>query len=148
MGDFHTGLCNPELNIILNYDKVYILLFNMPIMTEKEVKIIDDKKEINKIIEEKIKGKKLVFTEWYMTGLLKRGISEDKFNEVFLQFDKVKDIEIETLKKGDWGYELFYEMGNNTTISIGTIPKNDVLIIIHLIEYKRNLDYRFKRFRQ
>jgi len=44
------------------------------------------------------------------------------------------------------GYELFYKVSNNTTISIGTIPKENELIIIHLIEYKRNLDYRFKKF--
>jgi len=115
---------------------------------EKEVKIIEDKKGINKIIEEKIKGKKLVFTDWYKIGLLKKGISEEKFNEIFPQFDKVSVIEIEKLKKGDLGYELFYKISNNTTISIGTIPKDNTLLIIHLIEYKRNLDYRFKKFKQ
>lgn len=117
-------------------------------MTEKEVKLIDDKQEIAKIIEEKIKSKKLIFTDWYKIGLLKKGISDEKFNEIFPQFDKVFVIEIEKMKKGDLGYELFYKISNNTTISIGTIPKEDVLLIIHLIEYKRNLDYRFKKFKQ
>ena len=117
-------------------------------MTEKEVKTIEDKQEINKIIEEKIKGKRLIFTDWYKMGLLQKGISEDKFNEVFPQFDKVSVIEIEKLKKGDLGYELFYKLSNNTTISIGTTPKENTLLIIHLIEYKRNLDYRFKKFKR
>ncbi len=117
-------------------------------MAEKEVKTIEDKQKINKIIEEKIKGKKLIFTDWYKMGLLRKGISEDKFNEIFPQFDKVSAIEIEEMKKGDLGYELFYKISNNTTISIGTIPKEDVLLIIHLIEYKRNLDLRFKKFKQ
>lgn len=117
-------------------------------MAEKEVKTIKDKAEIDKIIEEKIKGRKLIFTDWYKIGLLKKGISEDKFNEIFPQFDKVYAIEIEELKKRDWGYELFYKISNNIAISIGTIPKEDDLLIIHLIEYKRSLDYRFKKFKR
>ena len=116
-------------------------------MPEKEVKTIKDKSEIDKIIEEKIKGKNLVFTNWYKVGLLRKGISEERFNEIFPQFDKISAIEIEKLKKGDLGYELFYKISNNTTISIGTIPKENNLLIIHLIEYKRNLDYRFKKFK-
>ncbi|MBI2629907.1 hypothetical protein HYW76_02305 [Candidatus Pacearchaeota archaeon] len=117
-------------------------------MAEKEVRIIEDKPEINKIIEGKIKGRKLIFTEWYKIGLLKKGISEERFNEIFPQFDKVYAIESEELKEGDVGYELFYRISGNVTISIGTIPKKENLIIIHLIEYKRNLDYRFKKFKQ
>jgi len=77
---------------------------------EKEVKIIKDRKEIEKIIEEKIKGRKLVFTDWYKIGLLRKGISEEKFNEIFPQFDKVSVIEIEKMKGGDLGYELFYKI--------------------------------------
>jgi hypothetical protein len=79
---------------------------------------------------------------------MRKGISEEKFDEIFPQFDKVYAIEIETMKKGDLGYEPFYKISNNTTISIGTIPKDRALLIIHLIEYKRNLDYRFKKFKQ
>ena len=117
-------------------------------MPEKEVKTIENKQEIDRIIEEKIKGKKLIFTEWYKIGLLRKGISEERFNEIFPHFDKISAIEIETMKKGDLGYELFYKISNNITISIGTIPKENVLLIIHLIEYKRNLDYRFRKFKQ
>ena len=117
-------------------------------MPEKEVKTIEDRQEIDKIIEEKIKGKRLVFTDWYKIGLLRKGISEDKFDEIFPQFDKVSVIELEKLKKGDLGCELFYKLSNNTTISIGTIPKENTLLIIHLIEYKRNLDYRFRKFKR
>jgi hypothetical protein len=79
---------------------------------------------------------------------MRKSIPEEKFNEVFPQFDKVTTIEVEKMKKGDVGYELFYKMSNNTTISIGTIPKDNTLVIIHLIEYKRNLDYRFKKFKR
>lgn len=129
-------------------DKIYNLRFIEQIMAEKEVKTIKDKQEINKIIEEKIKGRELIFTEWYKIGLMKKSIPEEKFNEIFPQFDKVSTIEIEEMKKGDLGYELFYKLSNNTTISIGAIPKENVLLIIHLIEYKRNLDYRFKKFKQ
>src|SRR3989344_4194909 len=105
-------------------------------MPEKEGEIITDKSRIGKIIEEKIKSKRFIFTDWYKAGLLRKGISEEKFDEIFPQFDKVSAIEIERLKKGDLGYELFYKISNNTTISIGTIPKEDSLLIIHLVEYK------------
>jgi len=117
-------------------------------MTEKEVRTIEDKEEIAKIIEEKIKGRKLVFTEWYRIGILRKGIPEEKFDEVFPQFDKVCTVEVEELKRGDVGYELFYKLSGNVTISIATIPKEKDLLIIHLIEYKRNLDYRFKKFKR
>ena len=110
--------------------------------------LITNKKEITKIISKKIKNKKLIFTEWYKIGILKKGISEEKFKEIFPQFEKVFKIEKEILKQGDIGYELFYKISNNTFISIATIPKNRALLLIHLIEYKRNLDYRFKKFRQ
>jgi hypothetical protein len=117
-------------------------------MNEREVKTIEDKQEINNIIEDKIKGRKLIFTDWYKIGLLKKGISDEKFDEIFQQFDKIFVIEIERLDSGDFGYELFYKLSNNTIISIATIPKEKNLLIIHLIEYKRNLDYRFKKFKQ
>ena len=77
-------------------------------MVEKEATLIKDISEISKIIEEKIKGKKLIFTSWYKIGIMKKGISENLFSEIFPQFDKVSAIEIEKLKLGDLGYELFY----------------------------------------
>ncbi|MFA7708243.1 MAG: hypothetical protein WCX73_04805 [Candidatus Pacearchaeota archaeon] len=117
-------------------------------MPEKEVKTIEDKQEIDKIIEEKIKGRKLIFSDWYKIGILKKGIPEEKFDEIFPQFDKIFAIEIEILTSGNIGYELFYKLSNNTSFSIATIPKNNNLLIIHLIEYKRNLDYRFKKFKK
>ncbi len=115
---------------------------------EKEVKTIEDKKEIERIIRDKIEGKKLIFTDWYKIGIMRKGISEKKFNEIFPQFDKVFAIETETLRKGDKGYELFYKFSNNTQYSIGTIPKKNKLLVIHLIEYKRKLEKRFKKFMQ
>ena len=115
---------------------------------EKEVRIINEKEEIAQIIKEKIKGKRIILTDWYKIGIMKKGISEGKFEEVFPQFEKVIAIEVEKMKEGDLGYELFYKISNNTTISIATIPKSDNIIIIHLIEYKRSLDYRFKKFKK
>lgn len=79
---------------------------------------------------------------------MRKGISEEKFDEIFPNFDKVDVIEIEEMKKGELGYELFYKMSNNTTFSIATIPKENSVLIIHLIGYKRSLDYRFKKFKQ
>lgn len=115
---------------------------------EKEAKTITDKQEINMILQEKIKGKKLIFTDWYNIGIMRKGIPEEKFYEIFPNFDKIEVIEVEKMKKGDLVYELFYKMSNNTTFSIATIPKENTLLIIHLIEYKRSLDYRFKKFKQ
>jgi hypothetical protein len=115
---------------------------------EKEVKLIDDKAEISKIIETKIKNRKIIFSDWYKFGILRKGISDERFSEIFPQFDKIFKIEQERLKLGDIGYELFYKLSNSTTYSIATIPKNEDLLIIHLIEYKRNLDSRFKKLQK
>lgn len=117
-------------------------------MGKKEVIFIEEKNEINEIIESKIKNKRIIFTDWYRLGLLKKGISEEKFNEIFPQFERIYKIERETLKSGDIGYEFFYKISNNTDFSIGTIPKENKLLVIHLIEYKRSLESRFKKFRQ
>ena len=106
--------------------------------------LITDKKEIDKIIEEKIKGKKLIFTKHYYIGIDKRGIEDSKVKEIFPQFDKVFTIEKDTMKFGDVGYELFYQLSNNLTFSIATIPKDKDVLIIHAVEYKRNLNSRFK----
>src|SRR3989344_4641515 len=103
-------------------------------MAEKEVKTINDKEEINKIIQERIKGKKLVFTNYYYFGIDKRGITHERVLEVFPQFDKVIAIEIETLKLGDLGFELFYEMSNNITFSIATCPKDEKVFFLYFLE--------------
>ena len=110
--------------------------------------LINDKKEIEKIINEKIKKRRLIFTDWYKIGIMRKGIPENKVNEIFPQFNKIYKIEKEVLKKGDIGYELFYKISNKTTFSIGTIPKKNKLLIIHLIEYKRSLEHRFRKLKQ
>ena len=107
--------------------------------------LISDKKEIQKIISQKIKRKRLIFTDYYRFGILKRGIVHEKVLEIFPQFEKVFEIEKDELKYGDIGYELFYRMSNNTYFSIATCPKGKNLLIIHAIEYKRSLEKRFKR---
>ncbi len=114
---------------------------------EKEVIIIKDKDEINQIIREKIKGKKVIFTKYYYYGIDLKGINHEKVLEVFPQFDKVFVIEKERLKYGDEGYELFYKLSNNITFSIATCPKNKKVLVIHAVEYKRNLEKRFKFFK-
>ena len=108
--------------------------------------VITNKKEIQKIISEKIKGKKLVFTKYYEFGIARRGITHERVLEIFPQFDKVQEIEKDTLKRGDTGYELFYNLSNNTSFSIATCPKDNNLLIIHAVEYHRNLEKRFKKF--
>ena len=112
---------------------------------EKEVEIIDNEKEISDIIKEKIKCKKVIYTDYYWYGIDLKGISHERVKEIFPQFDKVFAIEKEILKKGDTGYELFYKLSNNTSFSIATCPKNTKILIIHAVEYKRNLDKRIKK---
>lgn len=107
--------------------------------------LITDKKEIDKIISKKIKGKKIIFTEYYKFGILKKDIPHSKVVEIFPQFDKVFEIEKDKLKYGDVGYELFYLLSKNTYFSIATCPKNKKVLIIHAVEYKRNLEKRFRR---
>jgi len=93
--------------------------------------LISDRKDIDKIINEKIKNKKLIFTDYYKFGILKKGIEHEKVIEIFQKFDLVYEIEKEILKYGDVGYELFYKLSNNTSFSIATCPKNKNLFIIH-----------------
>lgn len=108
-------------------------------------KLITDKREIDKIINEKIKGKRLIFTNYYYLGIDKKGINHDRVLEIFKRFDKITFIEIKTLKYGDRGYELFYKIDENITFSIATCPKDNYLLFIHAIEYKRNLQKRIKK---
>ena len=68
-----------------------------------------------------------------------------KVLKIFPQFEKVFEIEVEKLKQGDIGYELFYRLSNNTYFSIATCPKDNNVLIIHAIEYKRSLEKRFKK---
>ncbi len=107
--------------------------------------LITDKKEIDKLISDKIKGKRLIFTNYYKFGLLKKDIEHDSVLKIFSQFDKMFEIEKDRLKHGDIGYELFYRLSNNIYFSIATCPKNNKVLIIHAIEYKRDLERRFGR---
>ena len=104
--------------------------------------IIKDKKEVEKIISEKIKGKKLIFSTHYRVSIAQKGIDHERVLEIFPQFDKVYAIEKEVLKYGDIGYELFYDLSNNSHFSIATCPKDEEVLIIHAVEYKRKLDKR------
>jgi len=106
---------------------------------------ITDKKEIDRIINEKIRGKKIIFTRYYDLSIARKGIEHERVLEIFPQFDKVIVIEKEKMKQGDVGYELFYDLSNNTSFSIATIPKNTDVLIIHAVEYKRDLRHRFKQ---
>jgi len=115
-------------------------------MDKKEGETIEDKAEVDKIINEKIRGKKLIFTKYYFYGIDLKGITHEFVQEVFPQFDKVFAIETEKLKQGDMGYELFYRLSNNTSFSIATCPKDKEILIIHAVEYKRSLEKRFKSF--
>ena len=106
--------------------------------------IITDKKEIDEIIDEKVKGKKLIFTQNFRIRNSMRDISDERVREVFPQFNKIFAIEKKVLKYGDIGYELFYALSNNITFSIATIPQGSNILLIHAIEYKRSLGSRFK----
>ena len=106
--------------------------------------LIRDKKEIDEIITQNIKGNKLIFTQNFGIRNAMRDISDERVLEVFPQFDKVFAIEKKLLKLGDTGYELFYNLSNNITFSIATITKRGSLLLIHAIEYKRSLGKRFK----
>jgi len=43
-------------------------------------------------------------------------------------------------------HRAFDNLSNNTYFSIATCPKDKRLIIIHAVEYKRNLEKRFRKF--
>jgi hypothetical protein len=107
--------------------------------------VIRDGQEIDKIIRDKIKGKRLIFTTHYRISSAGRGIEDERVKEIFSQFEKVYAIEKETLKYGDVGYELFYKLNDDVDFSIATCPQKDKLIIIHAVEYKRSLDKRLRK---
>lgn len=107
--------------------------------------LIVNKDAINSIINNKIKGKKIIFTKYCEVSMAQKGLTRERVLEVFSQFDKVNEIEQETLKYGDIGYELFYQLSGNTYFSIATCPQEKNLLIIHAIEFKRSLERRFKR---
>ena len=109
------------------------------------VKLVTEKKEIEKIINDKIKGRKLIFTSYYYLGIDKKGISHDKVLNIFQNFEKVSFIEIKSLKYRDIGYELFYKIDEDITFSIATCPRNESILLIHAIEYKRDLKKRLKK---
>ncbi len=105
--------------------------------------IIKNKKEIDEIIVEKIKGKKVYLTDHCINRAMWRGIDEEKIFSIFPQFEKVFVIETKILKYGDEGCELFYELDENHYFAIAMIPEADRLKIVHAIEYKRNIKQRF-----
>lgn len=109
------------------------------------VDLITDKKEIDLIISEKIKDRKVIFTKYCDMSLAEKGLTHEKVLEIFPQFEKIYEVEKEILKYGDIGYELFYRLSNNTYFSIATCPRDKDVLIIHAVEYKRSLDKRFKR---
>lgn len=113
-------------------------------MPNEKVVQITDKQKITQIINEKIKNKKLVFTDYYWYTIDKKGISHELVLETFPKFELVFAIEQETLKYGDLGYELFYKLSEETSLSIATCPKNKEVLIIHAVKYERRLDKRIK----
>ncbi|MBI2631887.1 hypothetical protein HYW75_02705 [Candidatus Pacearchaeota archaeon] len=109
------------------------------------VETITDKIAIEKIINEKIKGKNLIFTRYYRLSIAQKGLTHEKVWEVFPQFERIMAIEKEIMRGGDEGYEIFYNLSKDTSFSIATIPKDNKVLIIHAVEYKRDLNYRFKQ---
>lgn len=120
-------------------------LYKWPRLQFNVAEIIKDKKEIDKIITEKIKGKWLNFTRHYRIKASWRGIPDERVLEIFPQFEKIFAIDIKTLKYGDIGYELFYKLSNSITFSIALCPIGKKLDLIHAIEYKRSLGSKFKQ---
>ncbi len=106
---------------------------------------IQDKNEIDKIIQENIKGRRIIFTKYYYLRLAEKGLEHKKFLEIFGQFDKVFAVEKEILKFGDIGYELFYRISENIVFSIAICNKKNIVEVIHANEYNRNLGRRFMR---
>lgn len=106
--------------------------------------LIKNIKEINKIINERIRNKKIVYTRYYRIRLAEKGLEHERVLEIFPQFNKVFAIEKEKLGFGEIGYELFYQLSNNITFSIATVPKKDAVEIVHAIEYRRSLGKRLR----
>ena len=97
------------------------------------------KEEIDKIVSilKKYDKSKFKFTDYYYFRIAQRDINHDWLLETFHEFDKIKLIEEDILKKGDIGYDLYYEISHNRTLIIGVCPKKDLIFIHGILRYRK-----------
>lgn len=119
-------------------------------MDDEKVVQITDKEELENIINmiKSYNKSQYNFTTWYWKRLFLRGMEHERILEILQEYDKIFLIEKRKLKFGDIGYELFYKLNINSSLSIAIIPLKNKIEFIHAIEYKRNLDKRIKDFKQ
>jgi hypothetical protein len=98
-----------------------------------------EKEEIDKIILilKKYEEKDFFFTEHYHFSIAQRDIGHEFLLETFRQFERIRLIEEDILKKGDKGYDLYYELSNNRTLIIGVCPKERLIFIHGILRYRR-----------
>lgn len=96
-------------------------------------------KDINKIIAQlkSYDKKDFRFTNHYWERLALRDINHNFLLKIFFEFDKIKLIDEDTLKHGDIGYDLYYELSRNRTLMIGVCPKQKLIFIHGIMRYRR-----------
>ena len=111
------------------------MVFLPDCMTKQYVK----KEGIIKIIRilKKYSEKDFVFTNHYWFRISQRDIDHDFLRKTFFEFEKIRLIEEDVLKRGDIGYDLYYEISRNRTLIIGVCPKNKLIFIHGIMRYRK-----------
>ncbi len=104
-------------------------------MTKQHV----EKGAVDKIISiiRNYKQEDFKFTDWYWMRIRERNINHEFLLKTFFEFEKVKLIEEDVLKRGDIGYDLSYELSGNQTLIIGVIPKDKLIFTHGILRYRR-----------
>ena len=115
----------------------------------KKTKIITDKHEIKKIIAiiQSYSKTDYYFSGKYQYSLLARGMQHEYALDMFKKFELVRYIEEDTLKFGDTGYDLYYEIKqdfHHFVIGVALNKKTGKLDFIHVYDFRKNLQKYIK----
>lgn len=97
-----------------------------------------NKEDIERIVNilKKYKKEDFIFTEYYWYRIKLRDINHEFLLKTFFQFDIIKLIEQDVLRRGDIGYDLYYEVEKDKTLIIGVCPKIKMSFIHGILRYR------------
>ncbi|MBR9701721.1 hypothetical protein GOV13_02255 [Candidatus Pacearchaeota archaeon] len=101
-------------------------------MEDEIAKQYTNDEEIKEIVK-LIKGKRIIRTEHFFIRIYQRDVEEEFIDEILPQFEKVKLIDKRKHKKGDIGYDLYYELSNSRTLKLCFILKGNKVLLVNAI---------------
>ena len=90
------------------------------------------KEEIKEIINI-IKNKRIIKTDHFYFRIHQRNIDEEFVNRIMLKFERVKLIDKRLHKKGDVGYDFYYELDNSRTLKLCFIVEGNKVLLVNAI---------------